>query len=198
MKDLIKQILREEMKGNTNKKARHLLDMMAVASLKNIADGDIESMRKALKDVEDSGIDWNKDVIKSVKFEYDQLMLRAKSIIGGADKPLKDKLKTLKNYIKILKKKYNDSDIIVRYFLLIHNFLIIENLYKDEIDNSNKSLNKYLSLPDTNDISDIENLFNIYYDRYSKVRFSIETLDSVDSVRNYFNENPNIFTKLIR
>lgn len=198
MKNLIKQILREETKGELNNRARYLLDVMRTASLKNLADGDIESMRKALKDVEESGINWDKDVVKSIKNDYDQLMVRAKSIIGGVDKPLKYKLKTLRNYIKILNKEYSDSDIIVRYFLIIHNFLIIENLYSDEIERVGKGLNKYLSLPDTNDISVIENLFKVYYDNYSKVRFSVETLDSIDEVRNFFNRNPNIFTKLLK
>jgi hypothetical protein len=88
MKDLIKRILREETKGELNNRARHLLGVMAAASLKNVADGDIESMRNALKDVEESGIDWNKDVVKSVKQTYDDLMLRAKQILREEKKKL--------------------------------------------------------------------------------------------------------------
>lgn len=88
MKDLIRKILREETKGDLNNRARHLLDIMAVASLKNIVDGDIESMRKALKDVEESGIDWDKDVVKSVKNKYKSLMLRAKEVLKEEKKKL--------------------------------------------------------------------------------------------------------------
>ena len=88
MKDLIKRILREETKGELNNRARQLLDIMAAASLKNVADGDVESMRNALKDVEGSGIDWNKDVVKSVKQTYDDLMLRAKQILREEKKKL--------------------------------------------------------------------------------------------------------------
>ena len=81
MKDLIKRILREETRGELNNRARQLLDNMAAASLKNVADDDVESMRNALKDVEESGINWNKDVVKSVKQTYDDLMIRAKEIL---------------------------------------------------------------------------------------------------------------------
>lgn len=88
MKDLIKRILREETKGELNNRARQLLDIMAAASLKNVADGDVESMRNALKDVEESGIDWNKDVVKSVKQTYNDLMLRAKQILREEKKKL--------------------------------------------------------------------------------------------------------------
>jgi hypothetical protein len=143
MKDLIKRILREETKGELNNRARHLLGVMAAASLKNVADGDIESMRNALKDVEESGIDWNKDVVKSVKQTYDDLMLRAKQILREEKKKLFIPRKIVERDVEFERQVKKDSD-------------------KFLIDNDIKSLNyivKVNQLWDNLDYDDISNAF---------------------------------------
>lgn len=101
--------------------------------------------------------------------------------------------KRLRKYIKILKDNYelgkedfgdyNKFDIIMRYFIVIHNFLYLENKYFDNVKITGKELNKYLDLPKLESLGDIINKFNELYDTNSKVRFSVETLDSIEEIR---------------
>lgn len=102
--------------------------------------------------------------------------------------------KRLRKYIKILKDNYdlgvikddgdyNQFDIIIRYFTIIHNFLYLENKYFDIVKLSGKELNKYLKLPKLENLEDIVNKFNELYNNNSKVRFSVETLDSIEEIR---------------
>jgi hypothetical protein len=163
MKDLIKRILREETKGELNNRARHLLDIMAVASLKNVADGDIESMRNALKDVEESGIDWNKDVVKSVKQTYDDLMLRAKQILREEKKKLFIPRRIVERDVEFERQVKKDSDKFLtdndikslNYIVKVNQ--LWDNLEYDDIDNAIRYEGKII-LNDGKDL-DIKRLY---------------------------------------
>jgi len=89
--------------------------------------------------------------------------------------------KILRKYIKLLKKKL-DSDIHIKYFTVIHNFLYLEHKYFDLVKMNNKDLNKHLVLSKNATIQEIKDIFNELYDPYNKVRFSVETLDSIKEV----------------
>lgn len=103
--------------------------------------------------------------------------------------------KILRKYIKILKENYdlgmvkddggdyNKFDIIIRYFIIIHNFLYLENSYFDIVKLSNKEINKYLNLPKLESLDDVISKFTELYDTNNKVRFAVETLDSIEEVR---------------
>lgn len=60
-------------RGEIRKKAEELLDKLAVAYLGNIAWDNRNEINKKLSDINNSGIDWNKDVVKSVRDKYKQL-----------------------------------------------------------------------------------------------------------------------------
>ena len=117
---------------------------------------------------------------------------------NGFDNNLIKNQKRLREYIKILKKNYdlgfvkdeggnyNKFDIIIKYFIIIHNFLNLEEKYSDLIKLSNKELNKYLNLPNLESLQDVLKKFNDLYDINSKVRFSVETFE-----RSYFVSKPN-------
>jgi hypothetical protein len=118
-----------------------------------------------------------------------------------------DNRKTLRKYIKTIlnseeyrdgyrmddggwdddsyKRKYNIYDFWVRYLTIIHNSLLIEERFENEFKISGKEINKFLNLKNTNDFSEIIELCNNYYDSNNKVRFGIETKDSIEEVRNY-------------
>lgn len=127
---------------------------------------------------------------------------------NGFDNNLIKNQKRLREYIKILKKNYdlgfvkdedgnyNKFDIIIKYFIIIHNFLHLEEKYSDLIKLSNKELNKYLNLPNLESLQDVLEKFNDLYDINSKVRFSVETLDSIDEIRDFFSKNPKFFNKI--
>lgn len=60
-------------RGEIRKKADYLLDILGAAYLRNIVDDNRDEIKQRLDDIKNSGIDWNKDVVKSVREKYKQL-----------------------------------------------------------------------------------------------------------------------------
>ena len=60
-------------RGEIRKKAEELLGYLSAAYLGNIAWDNREEIQKRLDDINNSGIDWDKDVVKSVRDNYRQL-----------------------------------------------------------------------------------------------------------------------------
>lgn len=113
---------------------------------------------------------------------------------------ISDKLLILKNYIYILSnsKQYNENyKLAISYFMILHNFLIIEQKFFEDVKISNKEININLLLENINNEIDIYNTFIALYDVNNIIRNNIETLDSIESVRIYFSKNQKIFTELL-
>jgi hypothetical protein len=118
--------------------------------------------------------------------------------------------KRLREYIKILKENYdlgtikddsgnyNKFDIIIRYFTIIHNFLYLENRYFDIVKLSNKEINKYLNLPKLESLDDVISKFTELYDTNNKVRFAVETLDSIEQIRLILPELKDFISKIYK
>lgn len=60
-------------RGEIRKKAEELLNKLSAAYLGNIAWDNRKEIKKRLDDINNSGIDWNKDVVISVRDNYKQL-----------------------------------------------------------------------------------------------------------------------------
>jgi hypothetical protein len=60
-------------RGEIRKKAEELLGQLSAAYLGNIAFDNRKEIQKRLDDINNSGIDWDKDVVKSVRYNYRQL-----------------------------------------------------------------------------------------------------------------------------
>ena len=60
-------------RGEIRKHAEELLGQLSAAYLGNIAWDNREEIQKRLDDINNSGIDWDKDVVKSVRDNYKQL-----------------------------------------------------------------------------------------------------------------------------
>ena len=60
-------------RGEIRKKANYLLGILGAAYLRNIGDDNRDEIKQRLDDIENSGIDWDKDVVKSVREQYKQL-----------------------------------------------------------------------------------------------------------------------------
>lgn len=60
-------------RGEIRKKAEELLGQLSAAYLGNIAWDNREEIQKRLDNINNSGIDWDKDVVKSVRDNYRQL-----------------------------------------------------------------------------------------------------------------------------
>lgn len=108
-----------------------------------------------------------------------------------------NKLKILKSYIHILGDN-EDYDLYRKYFIIIHNWLIIERMFYDEVKSDNKELNKHLNLEKLNSVKEVIDKFTELYDTYSNVRFAVETFDSIESIRKYLKERPEVYNRLIK
>lgn len=60
-------------RGEIRKKAECLLENLAAAYLRNICDDNEVEVRTRLDDLKNAGIDWNTDVVKSVRERYNHL-----------------------------------------------------------------------------------------------------------------------------
>jgi len=78
-----------------------------------------------------------------------------------------------------------DIDLYYKYFVIIHNFLFLENLYFDEVKLNNKELLSNINIPEINSKEEAVSFFKELYDVNSDVRFSIETLDSIEEIRQF-------------
>lgn len=137
---------------------------------------------------------------KEMREEINKLKNWKQFLSEGVSINFTENQKRLREYIKILKENYdlgmvkdgggdyNKFDIIIRYFIIIHNFLYLENSYFDIVKLSNKEINKYLNLPKLESLNDVISKFTDLYDANSKVRFSVETLDSIEEIRLLLND----------
>jgi hypothetical protein len=78
---------------------------------------------------------------------------------------------------------FNNFDLYIKYFIILHNFLLLENQYFDIVKLSNKEINRYLNLPKLESLDQVINKFKELYDTNSKVRFGVETFDSIEEIR---------------
>jgi len=122
-------------------------------------------------------------------------------IIESKSNSFANNRKRIREYIKTIKSSDKYDPYIhnqwIDILIILHNFLHIEEKFKDEVELNNKEINKYLNLPKTNDFDEILNIVKKYYDTNSKVRFGLETLDSIDEIRDYINNlSGNIFSKI--
>ena len=89
----------------------------------------------------------------------------------------------------------------IQYFIIIHNFLGLEEKFYDQCTMANKNLNKNLRLiTDIKYISAALRAYEILSEPSHKVRFSVETLDGIEDIRVYLKEeglHESIYTKLI-
>ena len=109
-----------------------------------------------------------------------------------------DKLSILKSYIHILKNSKENYDLAISYFIVLHNFLIVERGFFDDVKLYNKEINKYLKLEKLNNEKDVYNKFLELYDRHNIIRNNVETIDNIDSVGEYLSKKPELFRELLK
>ena len=129
---------------------------------------------------------------------------------------IKNKLKILKQYVKTLKSSDSyipnlglcgDSeikkgavniDIAISYFTIIYNFLIIETKFPQLVKMSGKELNIYLDIESVDGVDDVLVKFLELYDPTHKVRFAVETFDSIEEVREFIKLNDNLYNEFLK
>jgi len=109
-----------------------------------------------------------------------------------------EKLKILKSYIHILNNDSKKYELAKKYFIILHNFLLIERMFYEEVKEARKEINKHLNLEKLNDQHDVYQKFLELYDINSHIRFAIETFDSIESIRLFLKERPITYQKLMK
>jgi len=109
-----------------------------------------------------------------------------------------EKLKILKSYIHILDNDKKDHDLAKTYFIILHNFLIIERMFYEDVVKSNKEINKNLDLERLKSVDDVLKKFMELYDNYHIIRNNAETFDSIESISLFLKDRPTIFQKLMK
>jgi len=115
---------------------------------------------------------------------------------------LGDKLRLLRKYVEILKKsKVKDTLFAERFFIILYNYLIIEHGFFEELKENSKGINLYLSLDlerKTWSLRDINAVFlELYNSEYSRVRYNLEKFNENEIIKEYFEDKPYIFERLL-
>ena len=110
---------------------------------------------------------------------------------------------TIRKYLRTLSVSKNviayaraDTDPAIKFFIILHNMLILEDEFYDQCLMGNKEINRHLRLSRTWRVDDILAEFYKLYDRDSKVRKNIETITKVEDIRYVLKQNPNLYKKL--
>jgi hypothetical protein len=113
---------------------------------------------------------------------------------------MKENLELLKEYVKILDnegKLYTSYNLAKGYFIILHNFILIEHKFQADVTACNKEINKHLNLVHLDTVQDVYDLFFKLYHVNHVIRNNVETLVSVDSVRDYLISRLYIYTGFV-
>jgi len=100
------------------------------------------------------------------------------------------KLNLMLSVLHPVKDKHNFE---YRYFDMIVRALMLEDKYQAEMTAANKEILRYLDLPTLDTLEPIVELFTELYDpNTSKVRFAIETMDSIECIRLLLKDTPSL------
>ena len=93
----------------------------------------------------------------------------------------------------------NKYNIDINYFRILHNYLIIERMFYQDILMNKKEINKYLKLQKLHSCEEIHNKFLELYDQEHIIRNNVETLDNIEPIRLFIKKNSNkIFNTLMK
>lgn len=108
-------------------------------------------------------------------------------------------LKILELWIRKLVYEHDEGepsvDLPVGYYVILHNWLLIENHFKDKINMAGKEVLKHMNL---NTTDDPQEKFLELYDVNHPLRNAVETLDSIEEIRIWLQDHPEAYTKLLR
>lgn len=112
---------------------------------------------------------------------------------------MSDKLYLLRSYINILKNSDKDYQLAISYLMILHNFLIIERMFYEDVKLANKEINKYLQLEKLDSEEEVYNKFlELYDNEKSIIRINVETLDNIEPIGLYLKANSKVYTELLK
>ena len=104
---------------------------------------------------------------------------------------IEENILIIKNYVSILGK--SDYNFCRKFFIALHNFLIIESIYPD----CKFKLNKYLDLTSLNDVEEINHVFQYLYTSDSELKYSMEIFDRINLFMKDIIKKYDIYNKLL-
>ena len=118
-------------------------------------------------------------------------------------RPIKENRYIIRKYLRALSVSKNvnayhrsDTDIAIKFFIILHNVLALEEEFYDECVTAKKEMNKYLHICRTWRVDSILVEFNNLYKLDSRVRKNIESIHKVEEIRYVLKQNPNFYKKL--
>ncbi|MDA9272153.1 hypothetical protein N9Q05_02055 [bacterium] len=102
-------------------------------------------------------------------------------------------LSVSKNVVAYLR---NDTDTAIKFFIILHNMLMLEEEFYDQFMMSNREINKYLHLDRSWTVDYILGQFYKLHDRKGLVRKNVETVSKIEEVKYILKDNPNLYKKL--
>lgn len=113
---------------------------------------------------------------------------------------VKENLSIIKKYIYTLNRSNIDDNhhLAMTYFIILYNFLIIEEIFHSDVVLHSKELNKYLDLEKLDDNKEIYEVFIDLYNVHSEVRNNIETFDNIPIITEVCSEIPSIYNTILK
>jgi hypothetical protein len=104
-----------------------------------------------------------------------------------------DNIKLLESYIIMLENTILKFE--KRYFIILHNFLILEIAFKDIIPYT-KKINENLNIKNCHNLTDLSNLFYTLYDVNGIIRNNVEYVNRIPEIMEYTENNPEIYNRI--
>jgi len=89
-----------------------------------------------------------------------------------------------------------DTAVAIKFFIILHNSLIIEDTYYDQFAIANQQINKYLNLQKSWRVDDVLSEFYKVYNKGSKVRNSLDRIKYVEEAKLLLEKEPMLLRKL--
>lgn len=110
---------------------------------------------------------------------------------------------TIRKYLRALSVSKNinayartDTGQAIKFFIILHNMLLLEEEFYDQCVMAKKEINKFLHLERSWRVDDILGEYYKLYDRKGTVRNNIETLVQIEEIKYILRDNTNLFKKL--
>lgn len=110
---------------------------------------------------------------------------------------------TIRKYLRALSVSKNvnayaraDTDQAIKFFITLHNMLLLEEEFYDQCVMAKKEINRFLHLERSWRIDDILGEYYKLYDRKGTVRNNIETLVQIEEIKYILRDNTNLYKKL--
>ena len=84
------------------------------------------------------------------------------------------------------------------YAIILHNFIILERIYSEEVEQSGYEINKYLNLDSPLSYQEytINKVLIELYGPSHKVRNNVETINRVKPIGNFLSSNPEMYNRV--